>query len=56
MKKLTIIRVINTYTGEDDWGYDCVEASDGNVYHVRQEPDSCWKSGDNITKAKKTKE
>jgi len=55
MKKLTIIRVINSYTGKNDWGYDCVEASDGNIYHVRQEPDSSWKAGDDITKAKKGK-
>ena len=56
MKKLTVIRVINSYTGKDGWGYDCVEGSDGNIYHVRQEPDSNWKAGDDITKAKKEKE
>ncbi len=56
MKKLTVIRVVNSYTGKDDWGYDCIEASDGNIYHVKQEPDSSWKAGDDITKAEKTKE
>lgn len=54
--KITVIRVINSYEGKDGWGYDCVEASDGNIYDVRQEPDSNWKVGDDITKAKKTKE
>jgi hypothetical protein len=56
MKKMMVIRIINSYTGKDDWGYDCVEGSDGNIYHVRQEPDSNWKVGDDITRAKKTKE
>lgn len=54
INKLTVIRVIKSYTGEDGWGYDCVEASNGNNYHVRQEPDNSWKAGDDITKAKKT--
>ena len=56
MKKLTVTRVINSYTGKDDWGYNCVEGSDGNIYNVKQEPDSNWKAGDDITKAEKTKE
>jgi len=56
MKELTVTRVIKSYTGKDDWGYDCVEGSDGNIYNVKQEPDSSWKTGDDITKAKKTKE
>jgi hypothetical protein len=56
MKNLTVIRVINSYTGKDDWGYDCVEGSDGNIWHVRQEPDSNWKVGEDISKAKKSKE
>jgi len=56
MKKLTVIRVINSYTGKDGWGFDCVEADNGQIYHVKQEPDSKWKSGDDITKAKKEKE
>lgn len=54
--KITVIRVINSYTGKDDWGYDCVEGSDGNIYHIRQEPDSFWKVGDDITKATKRRE
>jgi len=54
INKLTVIRVIKSYTGEDGWGYDCVEASNGNNYHVRQEPDNNWKVGDDITKAEKT--
>ncbi|MBA7546084.1 hypothetical protein ES705_38467 [subsurface metagenome] len=56
MKKLTVIRVINSYTGEDGWGYDCVEGSDDNIYHVKQEPDGNWKAGDDITTAEKKKE
>jgi|AntAceMinimDraft_16_1070373.scaffolds.fasta_scaffold79446_2 hypothetical protein len=54
--KLTITRKINSYTGKDGWGFNCVEGSDGNIYHVKQEPDSLWKTGDNITEAKKEKE
>ena len=53
--KLTITRKINSYTGKDGWGFNCVEGSDGNIYHVKQEPDSLWKTGDNITEAKKRK-
>ena len=56
MKKLTVTRVINSYTGKDGWGFDCVEGSDGNIYNVKQEPNSLWKTGDDITRAKKTKE
>jgi hypothetical protein len=54
MKKIMVIRIINSYTGKDDWGYDCVEGSDGNIYYVRQKPDSNWKVGDDIMRAKKT--
>jgi len=56
MKKLTVIRVINGYTGKDGWGYNCVEGSDGKIYDVKQKPNMSWKAGDDITKAKKTKE
>lgn len=54
--KLTVTRIINSFTGKDDWGYDFVEGSDGNIYNVRQEPNNFWKVGDDITRAKKTKE
>jgi|AntAceMinimDraft_17_1070374.scaffolds.fasta_scaffold91794_2 hypothetical protein len=54
--KITVTRKINSYTGKDGWGFDCVEGSDGNIYHVKQEPNSNWKTGDDITRAKKTKE
>jgi len=53
MTKLTVIRVINSYTRKDGWGVDCVEGSDGNIWHVKQKPNSCWSSGDTITKAEK---
>jgi len=52
-KKITVIRVINSYVREDGWGVDCVEGSDGNIWHVKQEPNSLWKAGDDITKAEK---
>ena len=53
---ITVIRKINSYTGTNGWGYDCVEGSDGNIYHIKQEPDSSWKVGDDITNAKKEQE
>ena len=54
--KITVIKKINSYTDYNGWGFDCVEGSDGNIWHVKQEPDSSWKVGDNITNATKEKE
>ena len=53
---MKVVRIIKRYEGKDDWGYDCVEADNGSIYDVRQEPDSFWKVGDDITAAKKEKE
>ena len=53
-EKIIIEKVINSYCGKDGWGYNCVHASDGKIYNVKQEPQSSWQVGDDITNAKKS--
>jgi len=50
----TIMKEIRSYTNEDDgYGYDIVQTNSGNIFHVRQEPNSRWVEGDDISNAVK---